>query len=474
MVFNLGNVVKGPRNKSLVLSIAFVLLTSIFPTAHAQDPATSNSKSQIKVVGGATVPISYAPWQVALLDISRTGRGDWDKQFCGGSVISQNWILTAAHCLGGGVSVGNLRVLSGQAVLNTKRLSSNLATVKSIVIHGSYNSVTNVNDIALIQLTNPLSLRPGSVELIRIPSSKPLPASAGRISGWGYTWPNDGNSPGVPVLGQVAYPSELMGGAVSILSDATCLGALGSEFDQASMLCAQGGINNQGIVIDTCYGDSGGPLAVINSGNWFLAGVTSWGIGCGWTTPGVYTNVSNYKLWIEAKISSKNPQAITFSPPSSLTMAQSPFTLTITSSSGLSPIISSNTPSVCSVSGVTLSLLSTGMCNLSANQNGNGIFEAAPTISRNISVLNTLTSQTISFSPPASLLLSQSPHILSISSSSGLIPVVTTQTPRICSIVGFNLTLSAVGKCSLTVTQAGNVEFAPANPITVDINIRRR
>jgi secreted trypsin-like serine protease len=462
------------RNNYWVLSITFVLLTSIFPTSHAQDPAYRNSKLQIKVVGGATVPISYAPWQVALLDLSQTGRGDWDKQFCGGSIVSQTWILTAAHCLEGVVSLRSLRVLSGQAILNTRRLSSNLATVKNIVIHNSYNSVTNENDIALIQLTNPLSLNPGSVELIQIPSSKPLPVSTGRISGWGYTWPNDGNSPPVPVPGQVAYPSELMGGDVSILSDAACLSALGSEFDQTSMLCAQGGVNNQGIVIDTCYGDSGGPLAVLASGTWFLVGVTSWGIGCGWTMPGVYTNVPNYKLWVESKISSKNPQVITFSPPSSLTLAQSPFMLTISSSSGLSPVISSNTLLVCSVSGVTLTLLSPGMCNLSANQNGNGIFEAAPSLNRSISVLNTLTSQTISFSPPASLVLSQSPYILSVSSSSGLMPVVTTKTPRICSIVGFGLTLEAAGKCTLTVTQAGNIEFAPANSITVNINIRRR
>ena len=462
------------RSKYWVISITFVLFISVFPAAHAQDPANRNSKSQIKVVGGVAVPISYAPWQVALLDVSRPGRGDWDKQFCGGSIVSRTWILTAAHCLAGGVSLRNLRILSGQAILNTKRLSSNLATVKSIEIHNSYNSVTNVNDIALIQLTNPLTLMPGSVELIQIPSSKPLPAFAGRISGWGYTRANDGNSPGVPVPGQLAYPSELMGGDVSILSDAACLNALGSEFDQASMLCAQGGINNQGIVIDTCYGDSGGPLAVITSGNWFLAGVTSWGIGCGWTTPGVYTNVSNYKLWIEAKISSKNPQVITFSPPSSLTLAQSPFTLTISSSSGLSPVISSNTLLVCSVTGVTLTLISSGMCNLSANQSGNGIFQAAPIVNRSISVLNTLTSQTISFSPPASLLLSQSPFTLNVSSSSGLTPVVTTQTPRICSIVDFVLTLGAIGKCTLTVTQAGNIQFAPANPITVNINIRRR
>lgn len=457
-----------------VLISVLALLTLMAPTASAQDNPKSTTKLQTKIVGGTTVPISYAPWQVALLDLSISGRGDWQKQFCGGSIISRTWILTAAHCLYDGVSLRNLRVLSGQAALNTRRLSNNLSTVKTIEIHDLYNPVTLENDLALIQLTNPLVLQPEFVEIIQIPSIKPLQASVGRISGWGYAWPNDGYLPGIPVPGQIAYPSNLMGGEVSILSDFTCLTSLGDEYNQTAMLCAQGGVNDQGIVVDTCYGDSGGPLAVNSAGIWMLSGITSWGIGCGWETPGVYTNVASYKSWIDARINLKSPQVITFSPPTSLTLAQSPFTLTASSSSGLTPEISSSTPLVCTVTTLTVTLISTGTCNLAANQNGNDYFEPAPVVNRSILVILSLTPQSINFSPPSSLSLSQSPFTLVATATSGLAPVITVQTTRTCTLDGNVLTLRSVGTCRLTATQSGNEEYAPATPVTVQINIRRR
>lgn len=460
--------------KKLITS--FVISSMFLPLvpASAQEKITQNSKVQIKVVGGATVPISYAPWQVALLDLSRPGRSDWDKQFCGGSIIRQDWILTAAHCLEGNLSLRNLKVLAGQSNLNTRRLSTSLLSVKKIIIHENYNTLTLQNDIALVQLSNILTFSPNTIEAIQISSAKPPAETIGRISGWGYAWPTDGNSPGIPVPGQSAYPSDLLGGEVSISSDSYCLESLGGDYFSNSMLCAQGTLSNSGIVIDTCYGDSGGPLAMFSSDAWFLAGITSWGIGCGWTTPGVYTNVSNYKSWIEAKINSKISQSIIFTPPTRLSMTLSPVLLAATSTSGLIPTISSNTLSVCSVTGFNLTLLSVGTCNLTAIQNGNEVFSAANPLSVNIEITSPQTPQTINFSPPSSLRLNQSPLNLAVSTSSGLLPVLTSSTLRVCTISGYVLTLRAIGTCTITASQAGNATWESAIPVTRNIQIIRK
>jgi secreted trypsin-like serine protease len=458
------------------LATSFVIILMILPLAPAgaQEKLNQNSKVQIKVVGGATVPISYAPWQVALLDLSRPGRSDWDKQFCGGSIIRQDWILTAAHCLEGNLLLRNLRVLAGQSNLNTRRLSNNTLSVKKIIIHENYNSLTLQNDIALVQLSNTLTFSPGTIEAIQISSAKPPAETIGRISGWGYAWPTDGNSPGIPVPGQSAYPSDLLGGEVSISSDSYCLESLGSDYFSNSMLCAQGGLNNAGIIIDTCYGDSGGPLATFSSDAWFLAGITSWGVGCGWTTPGVYTNVANYKSWIEAKINSKISQSIIFAPPSRLSITLSPVLLVATSSSGLVPTISANSLSVCSLTGFILTLLSAGTCNLTAIQIGNEVFSAANPVSVNIEITNPQTPQIINFSPPSSLKLNQSPFNLTVSTSSGLLPVLTSSTLRVCTISGYVLTLRAIGTCTLTASQTGNATWESATPITRNIQIIRK
>jgi hypothetical protein len=163
----------------------------------------------------------------------------------------------------------------------------------------------------------------------------------------------------------------------------------------------------------------------------------------------------------------KISQTITFAPPASLTSAQSPYTLSATASSGLAVTVTSSTPSICTVSGMTLTLKLAGTCTLVASQAGNTIYNPAPSITRSITM--TKASQTITFAPPASLTSAQSPYTLSATASSGLAVTVTSSTPSICTVSGMTLTLKLAGTCTLVASQAGNTIYNPAPSITRSI-----
>jgi uncharacterized repeat protein (TIGR02543 family) len=283
----------------LAISIGF---SSASYAAPSNDEKDRDSLATIKIVGGSDQPISYAPWQVALLYSSKSS--NFQGQFCGGSIISREWIVTAAHCLD--VEPGNepipvsaFRVLAGTSTLSTTALSGNL--VNSYTIHPDWDPATNENDIALVQLTVPLVLNPGTIETIAIPSIKPAGTDIARISGWGSTWVRDefdnhynvNNTPS-------KFPTNLQGAEIEVQPDGDCTTEWGLYFDANLMICA---IDPEWDTdpewdIDSCQGDSGGPMATMSSDVWYLSGITSWGVGCAWTSSGVYTNVAHYNSWI--------------------------------------------------------------------------------------------------------------------------------------------------------------------------------
>ena len=162
-------------------------------------------------------------------------------------------------------------------------------------------------------------------------------------------------------------------------------------------------------------------------------------------------------------------QSISFAPPAALIMDQSPYTLVVSSSSGLPVKVSSLNSDVCTISGLVLNLVSTGSCVLTATQSGDPSFAAAPSVSRTIAV--TAKPQTISFSPPASLTLDQSPYTLVATSSSGLPVTVSSSTTGVCTVSGLVLNLVAAGTCSLTATQAGNFGYSPAVNVSKVISV---
>lgn len=220
-----------------------------------------------RIVGGMSTTIGSFPWQVSL---QRSG-----SHFCGGSIYNTKIIVTAAHCLQS-ISVYALKVRVGSSFWHSGGVLINVASFKN---HEGYNSLTMVNDIAVIKLASSLSLG-SNIKAIKLASSSPGGGATAAVSGWGTT-----------SYGSSSLPTQLRFVNVKILSPSSCSSSTygyGSEI-KSSMICAYT------LGKDSCQGDSGGPLV---SGG-VLVGIVSWGYGCAYANyPGVYTDIAALRSWL--------------------------------------------------------------------------------------------------------------------------------------------------------------------------------
>uniref|UniRef100_A0A8D0FVC1 Acrosin n=1 Tax=Strix occidentalis caurina TaxID=311401 RepID=A0A8D0FVC1_STROC len=234
------------------------------------------------VVGGTDAQPGAWPWIVSIQDPWRRGTG----HICGGSLISPQWVLTAAHCFIKHITMW--RVVIGATQLTQLGPEAQVRNIKWLLVHEHYSSTSERNDIALLELDQPVQCG-YSIQLACVPDTllRVSELTTCYISGWGSTMARSEGSTDILQEAKVhlinvnlCNSSRWYGGAI-----------------HPHNLCAgypQGGI-------DTCQGDSGGPLVCKdnNADYFWLVGVTSWGRGCARPKqPGVYTSTQHFYDWI--------------------------------------------------------------------------------------------------------------------------------------------------------------------------------
>jgi secreted trypsin-like serine protease len=241
--------------------------------------ALAGNDSQ-RVVGGEPAQPGSRPWQVALLVAGINDNAQ--AQFCGGTLISPQWVITAAHCVDGGMSPSQVAVLPGTHSLSDPK--ARRVAVTRLVVHPQWNKDTNDRDIALLQLTAPVLPGP-AITPIRFATSaqEPKGGTPLTVSGWGATKQGGAGSILLMTVDVPVVPLDRCNQSTSYN---------GAITDR--MVCA--GRDEGGR--DSCQGDSGGP-AVIAGDEPTLVGVVSWGHGCAkpWKY-GVYTRLGAFAEWI--------------------------------------------------------------------------------------------------------------------------------------------------------------------------------
>lgn len=302
--------ISSPSSKNALLSC--VVSSGVFAAGLAGGVTLQTSPAHAfcddgRVMGGCVTSIEEFPWQVSLF---RTGRGtQLGTHFCGGSVIDERWVLTAAHCIEDLLPTdpSPIAVFMGSTSLEGGGM---IADIQTIYAHPDYRGVAS-DDIALLELRNPVS-----IQTVQLATS----ANAGEVervgtdaivTGWGNT-PGErelsgtvGNKGGesVTLTVEVFGTSPLLIGAeVPLVDNARC-----DQRGDDEVICA----GFREAMVDACAGDSGGPLHVRSRQGYIQVGLVSGGTLCvddgeRFTS---YTRVSQYEEWIRATMAGETEVA---------------------------------------------------------------------------------------------------------------------------------------------------------------------
>lgn len=274
-------------------AIALVLASGPAP-AQSQEPRTASPR----VVNGQEGSMSDWPFLVALADKDAYRRSGFPvAQFCGGSLVAPDKVVTAAHCVHKR-KAGSIVVGSPGPRGSLSSPSMRVSDVDSIAVNPSYQPKTDAGDIAVITLHTPFT-GVATITPVTVPEAVELTADEApvRVAGWGATNKREPwRYPDIFRTGNlVVFPDSACGGGEEFTyAGVTFVGYGPGEVDPTVMLCADGVRNAR--PVDACVGDSGGPLVGGSGDGLRLVGLVSWGPqACGTRFgSGVYTRVAAF------------------------------------------------------------------------------------------------------------------------------------------------------------------------------------
>ncbi|XP_017156044.1 trypsin eta isoform X2 [Drosophila miranda] len=267
------------------------VITLLGPTVASTESNSTTQMLQPKIVGGTATDIEAAPYQVSVRLTSRDKRKFGSGHMCGGVLISQRLVATAAHCCYNSDTTqyraaGEYVLVLGTTYLATKTNETLVYYLQQLIVHSSYDHGTLTNDIALMFINGYVPWTWPTARALTLNDQSLAVATACVITGWGVLISGGSSS------------NTLQTATVPTVSYPNCYLAY-PPYVPRSQICA--GYTTGGI--DACQGDSGGPLMCNNR----LSGLVSYGDGCGKpNVPGVYTNVSYFHDWIVQQNSSLN------------------------------------------------------------------------------------------------------------------------------------------------------------------------
>lgn len=242
--------------------------------------AAASNETSISIVNGDDAPECKWRWQVGII------RNEGEMPFCGGTLIEDNWVLTAAHCVA--YTESKYKITAGDWKPRLSSTNRQVRDVEAFYWHPMFNQLSKNFDVALLKLASPVEIN-SCVGTACLPEEgSDVGEESCWVTGWGVL-----QSGGRP-------PTVLQEGQVDTLTLEQCRnrGYWGWQVKD-EMLCSQGKTED-GSIIDACQGDSGGPLVCERDGAWRVYGATSWGRGCARERyPGISVRVHVFLDWIQ-------------------------------------------------------------------------------------------------------------------------------------------------------------------------------
>nr|XP_012218726.1 PREDICTED: chymotrypsin-2-like [Linepithema humile] len=240
-------------------------LLAIYAGSHKLDPSPY-------IVNGRDALLGDIPYQVSLQIDSH--------HFCGGAILNEKYVITAAHCVEEKNQSSGIKVIAGSTDLKDPKVTN---LVEKVIVHERFNRFHTVNDIALLKVVNKFKTT-STLQFVPLPPRDFVVKAndIATVSGWGRLWQ------GGPATNQLQRVDIVITDQIYCSYKYMMIGYNIST----TQICAYDWTTEKGV----CQGDSGGPLTV--GGN--LVGLVSWGIGCASTSfPTVFTRVSSYLDWIK-------------------------------------------------------------------------------------------------------------------------------------------------------------------------------